>query len=147
MMTQFRTYCRLLLPALLLSAGAAQAQVELPSGPLSADPSRAAYMLKVDPAAQQRTTALSLPFFDDFTTPLEGAPDVRRWEPKGGAFVSNRLAVAPLTRGAATLDGLKANGQSYSGSIGALYGTIDSLKSQPIDLSGLTVNDQVFLSF
>jgi hypothetical protein len=147
MMKRFRSYCPLLLPALLFSAGAAQAQVDLPSGPLSADPSRAAYMLKADPAVRQRTTALALPFFDDFTTPLEGAPSVLRWEPRGGAFVSNRLALAPLSRGAATLDGIKANGQNYSGSTSSLYGTIDSLKSQPIDLSGLTVNDQVYLSF
>ncbi|MFD2720496.1 T9SS type A sorting domain-containing protein [Hymenobacter monticola] len=147
MMTRFRTYCRLLLPALLLSAGAAQAQIELRSGPLSADPSRAAYIPKVDRAVQQRTAALSLPFFDDFTTPLEGAPDVRRWEPNGGAFVSNRLALAPLTRGAATLDGLKANGQSYSGIIQSFYSTLDSLTSQPIDLSGLTASNDVYLSF
>ena len=146
-MTQLRTLCRSLLPVLLLAAGAAQGQVTLPSGPLSSDPSRAAYILKVDPATQRRTTALSLPFFDDFTTPLEGAPDPRKWDPKGGAFVSNRLALAPLTRGAATLDGLKANGQSYSGSTGVLYGPIDSLKSLPIDLSGLTASDQVYLSF
>ncbi|MDO7851429.1 T9SS type A sorting domain-containing protein [Hymenobacter convexus] len=147
MMTRFRTYCRLLLPALLLATGAARAQVMLPSGPLPSDPSRAAYSLKIDRAAQQRTTALSLPFFDDFTTPLEGAPDVRRWAPTGGAFVSNRLALAPLTRGAATLDGIKANGQSYSSGTGVAYGPIDSLKSQPIDLSGLTPADQVYLSF
>ncbi|MDO7849820.1 T9SS type A sorting domain-containing protein [Hymenobacter sp. M29] len=147
MMTRFRTYCRLLVPALLLATGVAQAQVVLPSGPLAADPSRAAYLPKIDPAVRQRTTALALPFFDDFTTPLEGAPDVRRWVPTGGAFVSNRLALAPLSRGAATLDGIKANGQSYSGSTTVLYGTIDSLTSQPIDLSGLTANDQVYLSF
>ncbi|MBF9140891.1 T9SS type A sorting domain-containing protein [Hymenobacter properus] len=104
-------------------------------------------MPKANPAVQQRTTALSLPFFDDFITPLDGAPDPRRWVPTGGALVSNRLALAPLTRGAATLDGLKANGQNYSGSTGVFYSSIDSLKSQEIDLSGLTVNDQVYLSF
>ena len=147
-MTQFRTYCCLLFPALLLAAGAAQGQgVVLPSGPLPADPARAAYTLKVAPPVQQRTTALSLPFFDDFTTPLEGVPDVRRWEPTGGAYVSNRLALQPLTRGAATLDGLRANGQSYSSGTSVLYGPIDSLKSQPIDLSGLTAASNVYLSF
>ncbi|MFC7669629.1 T9SS type A sorting domain-containing protein [Hymenobacter humi] len=61
--------------------------------------------------------------------------------------MSNRLAVQPLTRGAATLDGLRASGRSYSGTVASSYGTLDSLVSQPINLSGLSVNDQVYLSF
>jgi hypothetical protein len=88
-----------------------------------------------------------LPFFDDFTLPLEGTPRVQNWLPSGGALVSNRLALLPPTRGAATLDGLRGNGQSYSGTINSSYGAIDSLTSQPIDLSGLTANDAVYLSF
>ncbi len=148
MTTLFRMYRCLVLPALLLVAGAAAAQVA-PALPLSADPSRAAYA----PTAAQRallkrgTAALDLPFFDDFTTPLEGAPRTQNWLPSGGAFVSNRLALLPLTRGAATLDGLKANGQSYSNAVNNSYGPIDSLTSQPINLSGLTANDAVYLSF
>lgn len=147
MMTRFHTLSRLLLPALLFSAGAASAQLS-PSGPLSSDPGRAAYAPSVANRAQLRgTAALALPFFDDFTTPREGAPNPLKWMPTGGAFVSNRLAIQPLTRGAATLDGLRANGQSYSGQVNILYGAIDSLVSQPINLSGLTANDQVALSF
>ncbi|MBD2722343.1 hypothetical protein [Hymenobacter armeniacus] len=147
MMTPFRTYCRSLLPAFLLVSAAASGQVIAPSGPLSADPARAAFIPAKAPAALQRTAALPLPFFDDFTSPLEGPPNATNWDSRGGAYVSNRLALAPLTRGAATLDGLKANGLSYSGSIGVSYGTLDSLKSQPIDLSGLTTSSGVYLSF
>jgi hypothetical protein len=144
----FRTPCRWLLPALLLLAGSASAQVIVPTRPLPADPARAVFApAPFQSKALRRTTALELPFFDDFTSPLEGAPKAANWRPSGGAFVSNRLAVYPLTRGAATLDGLKANGQSYSNLVANFYGNIDSLTSQPINLSGLGVNDQVYLSF
>lgn len=148
MTTPLRSLHRLLTPALLLLAGAAAAQVITPTLPLSADPARASYA----PSAAARTAArgtvaLALPFFDDFTTPLEGAPRVQNWVPTGGALVSNRLALLPLTRGAATLDGLRANGRSYSNAVAASYGTIDSLESQPINLGGLTASSQVALSF
>jgi hypothetical protein len=147
MMTRFHTLSRLLLPALLLSAGPAAAQLS-PSEPLSADPGRAAYAPTAATRAQlRRTTALALPFFDDFTTPLNGTPNPLKWLPTGGAFVSNRFAIQPLTRGTATLDGLRANGQSYSGQVNIVYGALDSLVSQPINLGGLTVNDKVALSF
>ncbi|GAB3843814.1 hypothetical protein GCM10028822_00400 [Hymenobacter terrigena] len=147
MMTRFHTLSRLLLPALLLSAGPAAAQLS-PSEPLLADPGRAAYAPTAAKRAQMRgTTALGLPFFDDFTTPLNGNPNPLKWLPTGGPYVSNRLAIQPLTRGAATLDGLRANGQSYSGQVNIVYGPLDSLVSQPINLGGLTVNDNVALSF
>ena len=152
MLTPFRTLrCRLLrlasLLLLLMAAAPAVAQV-VPSGPLSADPDRARYApTSAALGAQRRTAALSLPFFDDFTTPLEGLPRVLNWMPKGGAFVSNRLAPLPPTRGAATLDGLRGNGRSYSGQVNSPNGVLDSLTSQPIDLGSLTASDQVYLSF
>ncbi|MFC7669628.1 hypothetical protein ACFQT0_21355 [Hymenobacter humi] len=79
MMTLFRTYRRLVLPALLLGAGAAPAQVA-PSLPLSADPARAVFA----PAARERTltqrrgtASVALPFFDDFTSPSKALPKSR----------------------------------------------------------------------
>jgi len=144
----FRT-CRVVLPALLLAAAGAQAQ--LPGAlPMAGDPARAAYAPSaalLAQAAQARPAALALPFFDDFTVPVEGAPRVQNWVPGGGALVNNRFAIQPLTRGTATLDGIRANGASYSGVVTSAYGIIDSLTSQPVDLGGLTVNDQVALSF
>jgi len=146
-MTRFRTYCYWALPA-LLAAGPAAAQEGLPLAPLASDPGRAAYAPAATKQAQQRTTALSLPFFDDFTSPLEGAPSVLRWQANGGALVSNRFALTPLTRGAATLDGLKANGQTYSGGApNSPNATLDSLVSQPINLAGLAPSSNVVLSF
>ena len=156
MLTLFRLRARRLLCSLLrawplllllLTAGPLAAQVTLPTAPLSADPARARYAPTAAQRAQHRPMALALPFFDDFTTPLEGMPSVLRWQPVGGAFVSNRLALRPLTRGAATLDGLLANGQTYSGQVNSPNGQLDQLVSQPIDLGGLGTGDQVYLSF
>jgi hypothetical protein len=147
----------LALPVLLPFAAAAQ----LVTGQLPADPGRAATVAPaIGPA--QRTTALTLPFFEDFTSPLEGTPNATRWQAAtmaypnlggtirylgGGAYVSNRLAVEPLTRGTATLDGLRANGLPYVSNLPVSYGQIDTLTSQIIDLSGLTAASNVRLSF
>ncbi|MGI4862775.1 MAG: T9SS type A sorting domain-containing protein [Janthinobacterium lividum] len=147
----------LTLPVLLPFAAAAQ----LVTGPLPADPGRAASVL---PAARatQRPAALSLPFFEDFTSPLEGAPNATRWlgattsypnlgttihYAGGGAYVSNRLAVEPLTRGTATLDGLGGNGLPYSPTVTTAAGQTDTLTSQTIDLSGFSGSSNVYLSF
>lgn len=145
-MTRFRTYCRRVWPVLLLAAAPAAAQVA-PSAPLRSDPARAQYAPPARKLAQQRTTALALPFFDDFTSPLEGPPNAQRWLPGGGALVNNRFARLPLTRGTATLDGLRANGRTYSLNTTNPNETLDSLTSQPIDLNGLTASDAVVLSF
>jgi len=153
------------LPALLLGATAhAQTPLVLTPQPLLADPGRAA---TAGPAAtnvaQQRTAALALPFFDDFTLPRDGQPSPLRWQGAaldypdgsgatrryvgGGAYVSNRLAIEPLTRGTATLDGLRANGQPYSAVSASFYSKTDTLTSQAIDLSGLTAGANVYLSY
>ncbi|MGI4738078.1 MAG: T9SS type A sorting domain-containing protein [Janthinobacterium lividum] len=154
------------LPALLLSLAArAQAPLVLTPQPLGADPSRAASAAQAPTpsTAAQRTTALTLPFFEDFTLPRDGQPSPLRWQGAatdypdgggltqhyggGGAYVSNRLAVNPLTRGTATLDGLRANGRPYNAASASSYSVTDTLTSQPIDLSGLSVANQVYLSY
>jgi hypothetical protein len=155
-----RLLLRLLALPLLLPFGAA---AQLITGPLPADPARAATAnAPAANTAAQRTTALALPFFDDFTTPLEGPPNDTRWlgatitYPNqgttsrylgGGSYVSNRFAVNPLTRGTLTLDGLRSNGLPYSPSQATAYGQTDTLTSQVIDLSGLGAASNVYLSF
>jgi hypothetical protein len=149
----------LALSAALLPFGAA---AQLITGPLAADPGRATSAVAVPAATTARTTALGLPFFDDFTSPLAGAPNATRWQTAttsypnlgttirylgGGAYVSNRLAVEPLTRGTLTLDGLQANGQPYSPAQATAFGQIDTLTSQVIDLSGFSTASNVYLSF
>lgn len=152
------------LSALLLPFAA---MAQLQTGPLPADPGRAALApLRVAAGsrttAAQRTAALALPFFDDFTSPLDGAPNATNWQAAttsypnlggpiryagGGAYVSNRFAVDPLTRGTATLDGLRTNGLPYTPTQATAYGQTDTLTSQVIDLSGLSAASRVYLSF
>ncbi|MGI4874734.1 MAG: T9SS type A sorting domain-containing protein [Janthinobacterium lividum] len=159
-----RSLLRLITLSAVFAAFAAQAQVVLPTQPLSADPGRAAAASKA-PAATQRLTALALPFFDDFTAPRDGAPSPLRWQAAttaypdpnsgsgfstysgGGAYVSNRLAAEPLTRGTVTLDGLRGNGLAYSSASASFYSKTDTLTSQPIDLSGVSAGSNVYLSY
>jgi hypothetical protein len=160
-----RPLLRLLgLPAVLLglAAHAQTTPLVLTPQPLLADPGRA-----IGPAsaasATRRTTALALPFFEDFTLPRDGQPSPLRWQDAtssypdgngltqrysgGGAYVSNRLASEPLTRGTATLDGLRANGLPYTPGSASIYSATDTLTSQPIDLSGYSAANQLYLSY
>ncbi|MBD2715344.1 T9SS type A sorting domain-containing protein [Microvirga sp. STR05] len=112
-------------------------------GPLTSDPGRTSPGAFRPRATAQRSQALALPFFDDFTTPLDGRPNVQLWQNGGGVLVSNRFAVAPPTRGTATFDGLKADGRPY----GSGYSDIDTLTSQAIDLSASTAASKLYLGF
>ncbi len=154
------------LPALLLSlaAHAQTAPVVLTPQPLLADPGRATPAGRpTPPAATQRTAALGLPFFEDFTLPRDGQPSPARWQGPtpaypdgtgltrrylgGGAYVSNRLAINPLTRGTVTLDALRGNGLPYNASSASFYGATDTLTSLPLDLSGFSAANQLYLSY
>ena len=122
--------------------------------PLGGDATRAEKAATSSPApVAQRTAALALPFFDDFTTPRDGQPSTANWQGVGpgyrggGTYVSNRLAVSPPTRGTATLDGLRANGLPYNPGSPTVYSATDTLTSQPIDLSGLGAGSNVYLSY
>jgi hypothetical protein len=160
-----RPLLRLLgLPAVLLGlvAHAQTVPLVLTPQPLLADPGRAAGPA---PAARatQRTAALALPFFEDFTLPRDGQPNPLHWQDQttsypdgsgftqnysgGGAYVSNRLASEPLTRGTVTLDGLRANGRPYTPGSASIYSATDTLTSQPIDLSGYSAASQLYLSY
>jgi hypothetical protein len=154
------------LPGVLLSL-LAQAQTTplvLTPQPLTADPSRAASAAATaGRPATLRTAALALPFFEDFTLPRDGQPSPLRWQSAtkdypdgsgltqhyggGGAYVSNRLASEPLTRGTATLDGLRANGRPYTPGSASFYSATDTLTSQPIDLSSYSTGSNLYLSY
>jgi len=95
--------------------------------------------------ALQRTTAASLPFFDDFTT-YGVFPDNSKWT-DNEVYINNTMGIAPITRGVATFDALNAKGLPYdtTNRYSVIYA--DSLTSVPIDLSGHTPGDSVYLSF
>jgi hypothetical protein len=137
-MTRLLRLLRLALLAAGLLPLTTQAQV---LGSLTSDPSRAVESAR--PGAAARTTALALPFFDDFSTQPEGRPSSQRWEQRGGTLVNNRFVLAPPSRGAVTFDGLNGQGQPY----GNFFSDTDTLTSLPIDLSQLTAADNAYLSF
>jgi len=93
-----------------------------------------------------RLTAVALPFFDDFSTSA-GQPDPALWAAGGGVFVNNTLGLNPPSRNVATFDGLDRAGRPYG--LGQPMGVqpTDTLTARPIDLSGLSPRDSVYLSF
>ncbi|GAB3262717.1 hypothetical protein GCM10027347_28620 [Larkinella harenae] len=97
------------------------------------------------PLAGARIQALSLPFFDDFATATE-RPSSALWLPSN-VYVNNTLPINHPSRNVATFDGLKADGTPYDFTNPLAKGPTDTLTTQPINLSGSTVNDGIFLSF
>jgi len=134
----FATLCCFLL------AGYCQAQLRIvPITQTSAHPVRST-------ASAARTQAMSLPFFDDFSTYL-GQPDPALWS-NAGVVVNNSFAIDPPSKGFATFDGLRFSGAPYKPN-NTTTGTrvdqsaTDSLISQTIDLQGLTPSSNVLMSF
>ncbi len=95
----------------------------------------------------KKTTAISLPFFDDFTG-YSPYPDSSKWV-DDEAYVNNTFAVGQPDRGVATLDNLNSMGLPYDTLSNTSFGYADSLTSQPIniDLSVTTPADSLYLSF
>ena len=102
-------------------------------------------------ASTARGGALTLPFFDDFSTPsLANAPIAYlpywRWD-DASARITTTFAIAPPTIGVATLDGLDAEGYPYSFNNVDEAGWADTLTSRPINLNGYPVNSGIHLMF
>jgi len=91
-----------------------------------------------------RLTGIELPFVDDFNQ-ASPIPDPALWE-DDFVFVNNNFPIDPPSLGVATFDGLNPLGQPYSSNI-AEIGVVDILTSRPINLSGLSTSDNVYLSF
>jgi hypothetical protein len=94
--------------------------------------------------AQLRSSMLVLPFIDDFNQSAP-FPDPALWE-DDFVFINNTFPIDPPSLGVATFDGLNPLGQPYSLNPAAV-GRADILSSRPIDLSGLSIQDNVYLSF
>mgnify|MGYP000632629706 CR=1 FL=1 len=92
-----------------------------------------------------KTTALALPFFEDFTN-YETFPNPLKWK-DALVYINNSFPINPISRGVATFDGLNTFGVPYDSvnKYAAIYA--DSLTSQIIDLSNYTPNDSIYLSF
>lgn len=63
------------------------------------------------------------------------------------AFQNNTFPIDPPTIGVATLDGLNEFGRPYNNTVVNPVGQADYLTSKPIDMSGLTNDSAVYISF
>lgn len=103
-------------------------------------------------ARTKATPPLSLPFFDDFSSPTAGLyADTSLWENSYSVWVNDGMAIRPPTIYVATFDGLNARGMPYNPNEVLLTGYTDTLMSRPIDLSEASVplaeREGVYLSF
>jgi Secretion system C-terminal sorting domain len=101
---------------------------------------------EISKKSSAKTTALSLPFFDDFSTSNINA-DAQKWVKGGGIFINNNATLSNPTLNVVTFDGLKTNGTPYNFNDSFANGATDSLTSQTIDLSKSVIRDSLYLSF
>jgi hypothetical protein len=112
------------------------------------------------PRQQRQGGSLPIPFFDDFSRyslPTSNPAIPIEWQQwsNNAAFINSTFPLNPMTIGVATLDGLEADGTPYSDTLYFPtiteafldWGLADELTSLPIDLSGLTPDDSVYLVF
>ncbi len=92
-----------------------------------------------------KRTALSLPFFEDFTS-YSPIPDDTKWLDRK-VYVNNTMCFNPISRGVATFDALDQDGIPYDPVSNTTLLYADSLTSQQIDLSGYQASDSLYLSF
>ena len=93
----------------------------------------------------EKTTALSLPVFEDFTG-YSIYPDNNLWL-DSEVYINNTMCTSPISRGVATFDALDKTGMPYDPYNSVDFRYADSLTSRPIDLSGHTPADSLYLSF
>jgi hypothetical protein len=94
---------------------------------------------------QLKTTAITLPFFEDFTGVFPNT-DTTKWV-DNFVYINNTMGVDPISRGVATFDGLSDNGLPYDEKNSSTLLVADNLTSVEIDLSGNTPADSIYLSF
>ena len=97
-------------------------------------------------SSSAKITALTLPFFDDFSTSTN-RQDLSKWQKGGGIFINNTFTNNHPTLNVATFDGLKFDGTPYDFVNSLSEGPTDSLTSLSIDLLGKNVADSLYLSF
>lgn len=113
------------------------------AGPLGWNPQL--FNQQVKTKAHQKTTAITLPFFEDFTG-YSILPDHNKWV-ENQVYINNTMCVSPPSRGVATFDALDTLGRPWDPSSNSNFRFTDSLTSQPINLSSFTPADSMYLSF
>ncbi len=104
--------------------------------------------LKQQPAntgAAHKTTAITLPFFEDFTDDITWTNKDRWVDDK--VYINNTMGVNPISRGVATFDALNDRGIPYNTTNPFALDYADSLTSRDINLSTYTPADSIYFSF
>jgi len=106
--------------------------------------------------AQLSSDSLSLPFFDDFSYPLNNIyPDQRLWT-DNTVFINNNYGKNVISQGVATFDHINAIGQPYGPLSKFVSVAADTLSSQNINLLdrivgmnriNYSLSDSIYLSF
>lgn len=112
-------------------------------GPLRYDAARQAAHPAMN--GQLKTTANTLPFFEDFTG-KDMFPDPARWSDRQ-VYVNNTMATGMISRGVATFDALDAKGVPYDTTSPFVLRYADSLTSESFDLATYVPGDSIYLSF
>jgi hypothetical protein len=100
-------------------------------------------------SARTEDGELSLPFWDDFSFTTEDHADDLLWIKNRSVLVSSGQGINPPTINVATFDGLNENGSPYNSTDPQDYGYRDTLESQTIKMTEVTLpfRNSVFLSF
>ncbi len=106
----------------------------------------------VEPAASDahaRTKALTLPFFDDFSSTKTTNADPKRWFAGRSIVVNDGMAIHPPSIKVATFDGVDSLGHPYTTTDILAKGFADKLESVAIDLTTVPISgrDSVYLSY
>jgi hypothetical protein len=96
---------------------------------------------------------LNLPFFDDFSYAYKSPyPSATHWA-DSNVYINTDFAIAPISLGVATFDGLNKKGSPYNINVPVSYsGGSDTLKSMPINLHSTSTHtyvttDSIYISF
>lgn len=91
----------------------------------------------------------SLPFWDDFSYAEDDHPQDNMWFNNRTVYVNSGQAINPPTINVASFDGLNELGLPYNSTDNLDYGYRDTLESQPIKMTEVTLplRNFVFLSF
>ncbi len=98
-------------------------------------------------------TPLNLPFFDDFSYSYKSPYPSSSYWLDSSTYVNSSFAIAPISLGVATFDGLNKHGYPYAINAPVNFsGSSDTLTSNPINLKATSTHtysasDSVFISF
>lgn len=127
----------------LLSYGTVAAQVLVP---IAQTPEK---INSTNNAGARTMAAVSLPFWDDFSSATTAKPLTDLWFAGRSVWVNTGLGINPPSIKVATFDGIDSLGRTYSANAVLAKGFADKLESQPILMEEVdpSARNTVYLSF